>query len=367
MVLHSVAYLNLVKRALPRRFPLAVSKGNRGLRAVPQCFLALIGLLMFCFTSLPANSREYETGIVDNLSVELGFPVYSWSPSGEVQAVLLAIHGATLHGRSYTKFGRTFANKGYAVFAPDMRGFGGWYQKNLEDDPLSHHVLYRQSESDLKKLLAKLHQLYPGKAIFLVGESVGANMAIKLIAADPECAEGMILSSPAIKQRLFFGPTVMKQVLTVFFVKPGAQLDVTPYLRSRVSEDQQIIDERVNDPLARNKMNVGELFKTRWFNKECLKFLPLVPSKISTLILEGSEDKLFHAQDVENLLSGLPCEDKTLHVLKGRGHINLETAFMNKETERVLESWLNEKCLKFAQQNVKDGTMSSMKTSGGTP
>lgn len=321
------------------------------------------------FPSVPAFAKEVEAKVVDNLSAELGFPIYSWAPESAPQAVLIAIHGATLHGRSYTKVAQELSKKGYVIFAPDMRGFGSWYHdhsKEEDETDFSHHVLYRQSEADLKALIKKAHELFPGKPVFLMGESVGANMAIRLLAGDPDCADGMILSSPAIKQRYFFGMSVVKQFMTVFFVNPGAQLDVTPYLRSRVSEDKRIVAERVNDPLGRNKMNVGELWKTRWFNKDSLKLLPNLPDKIAVLVLEGSEDKLFRADLIGDMMDQMPCTDKDLRLLKGKGHIHLETAYLPEDVQSVLETWLAEKTLKYSQKDTAKTLLNNKTSSIGT-
>jgi alpha-beta hydrolase superfamily lysophospholipase len=195
-----------------------------------------------------------------------------------------------------------------------------------------------------------------------MGESVGANMAVKLLADHPNCADGMILSGTAIKQRLFFGPHGFMQMMTVFFVNRHAQLDIEPYIRTRVSESPQITAERVNDPLGRTKLDVVELFKTRFFNKDCLKLLPQVSNKASVLVIEGSEDKLFHADDVTNLMAQIPCPDKTLHMIKGRGHINLETDYMLDEVEHIVENWLAEKTLKFSQAGSNVTTTASSET-----
>ena len=298
---------------------------------------------------------------------ELGFPIYSWAKESAPKAVVVAIHGATLHGRSYTRLAQVLSERGYSIFAPDMRGYGAWYHDSSESDKLAKNVIYSQSEADLHKLLNKLHELYPGKPIFLMGESVGANMAVRLLADFPSCADGMILSSTAIKQRLFFGPTSFLQMLTVFFVKPKAQLDITPYLRSRVSESPEITEERVKDPLGRTKLNVVELFKTRFFNKDCLKLLPLLSNTSSVLVLEGSEDRLFHSDDVTNLMAQLPCQDKTLHVLQGRGHINLETTYVCDEVQDVVEKWLSERCTKLRRDTATVSTTVSSQESRKVP
>lgn len=355
-----------MKRARPaNKIEVLQKTACKGLANLGNFFLSLALSSSFCL-STAAQARELEASITDNLSSELGIPLYSWSPGDPPKAVIVAIHGATLHGRSYTTIAQRLSQKGYAVFAPDMRGFGAWYHNSDDPEDFAKHVLYRQSEADLKNLLDKLHKLYPGKPIFIMGESVGANFAIRLLASYPNCADGMILSSPAIKQRLIFGPTVLMQALTVFFVNPGAQLDVTPFLRTRVSEDQKITNERINDPLGRNKMNVGELFKTRWFNKDCMKLVPQLPNNIAVLVIEGADDKLFHADDINNLMSTMPCQDKTLHLLKNRGHINLETQFLHGEVETTLEGWLAEKSSKYVHEPSNHTTVSAIE-SGAAP
>lgn len=335
--------------------------------AVLNCMLfgASVGL----FSPAPAAAKEIEARVVDNLSAELGFPLYTWAPPDNApQAVLIAIHGATLHGRSYTTIGTELSKKGYAVFSPDMRGYGAWYHNSSPDDSLARHVLFKQSEADLTSLIKKVKELYPGKPVFLMGESVGANMAIRLMANHADCAEGMILSSPAIRQRYFIGPTVLKQLATVFFWHPTAQLDISPFLKSRVSDDERITDERVNDPLGRTKLNAGELFKTRWFNKDSLKLLPQLPkNNVSVLVLEGSDDKLFRADLIDqDLMSQIPCEDKTLHLLKGKGHIHLETKFLKEEVEKTVEAWLAEKTQKYALR-PKEAEVSSVQTNPAGP
>lgn len=293
---------------------------------------------------------ELEARLVDNLSKDINCPIYSWSNTSSPHAVIVAIHGATLHGRSYSTLAESLSKKGYAVFAPDMRGFGSWYHDDHPGEEFPKHVLYKRSERDLKALLSKLREIYPRKPIYLMGESVGANMAIRLLALDEQCADGMILSSPAIKQRYFFGPSVLKQIATVFFWNPKAQLDITPFLRSRVSESPEITDERVNDSLARNKMNAGELFKTRWFNKDSIRLVPALPENKPVLVLEGAEDRLFDALDIHTLMSDLPMTDKKLELLQGQGHIHLETKYLKPTTEEIVSNWLAEKSQKYARE-----------------
>lgn len=303
-------------------------------------FMLMAAALLASTPSLEA--KELVGNVSDDLSQEMGFPLYSQGPQNlDPKAVVVAIHGATLHARSFTNLSKELSQRGYMVIAGDMRGFGAWYHGPPRGEN-SKHVLYKWSEADLRRLLSKIREIYPEKPIFLMGESVGANMAVRLLAGDPYCAEGAILSSPAVKQRLFFGPTVVKQVLTVM-VKPSAQLSVEPFIKSRISESEQITQERINDPLARNHLNVGELFKTRWFNKESLERAPLFPRKAPVLVLEGTEDKLFDAKDVHQLMADLPSQDKELLWLEGKGHINLETKYLDPFVVNLIGGWLDKK------------------------
>lgn len=321
-------------------------------------FCALI-LSFVCLSSVSAT--ELEAHVTDNLSTELGIPVYSWAPSKQTdpRAIVLALHGASLHARSFTAISQQLADKGYAVFAADMRGFGAWYKGHNDPDDPSRRILYHPTEKDLQALLARLRHIYPSKSIFLMGESVGANMAVRLLAEDANCADGMILASPAVRQRLFLGPTIVIRFLTVMF-KPSSQLSIVPFLRSRVSENPNITNERINDPLARNKMNVGELFKTRFYNKDCMKFVSFVPKHAPVLIIEGTEDKFFESSDVKKLMTNLSSDDKTLHWLKGRGHINLETAYLPPEILEVVSGWLDEKTAKISKQRASEPSVSTV-------
>ena len=327
------------------------------------CAIATMSSLSTSGMAVTSERTTLEAKLVDNMSTEIGCPIYSWATTADPTAVIVAIHGATLHGRSYAVLGDKLAQKGYAVFAPDMRGFGSWYHDEHPGEEFPKHVLYRRSERDIKALLVKLRQLYPRKPIYLMGESVGANMAIRLLALDGSCADGMILSSPAIRQRMFVGPSVIKQIITVFFLNPKAQLDITPFLKSRVSESQEIIDERVNDELARNRMNAGELFKTRFFNKDSIKLVPALPDNLPVLIIEGSLDKLFDAADIKKLLSELPMEDKKLQLLEGKGHIHLETKYLKPDVEEIVCDWLSEKSAKYAKhQGVIESKVSALQS-----
>src|SRR5271167_2762021 len=98
-------------------------------------FVVSLGLVLFCSSPLaraadadPALS-EHVVYVEDGpLSKELHLPICEWYPENSApSALLLAIHGLTLHGKRYDVLGRAFALEGFYTCAPDMRGFGRCY------------------------------------------------------------------------------------------------------------------------------------------------------------------------------------------------------------------------------------------------
>ena len=126
----------------------------------------------------------------------LKLPVYSWTDSAvATKAIIFAIHGVTLYSRNFDEPAKHLASEGYPVYALDMRGFGRWQAESSKfaGDTGIH---YTQSQEDLENVLKKLRAEYPDKKLYVLGESIGANLALWLASKNPELMDGVILSSP---------------------------------------------------------------------------------------------------------------------------------------------------------------------------
>src|SRR5688572_25291849 len=63
--------------------------------------------------------------------VDRDISVTSWGQdNSSPRAIVLAIHGMTLHGGTYDRTARALAGRGVTVIAPDMRGYGRNYDPN---------------------------------------------------------------------------------------------------------------------------------------------------------------------------------------------------------------------------------------------
>jgi alpha-beta hydrolase superfamily lysophospholipase len=124
-------------------------------------------------------------------------PLRVWLPQGEPRAVIVALHGFNDYRAFFDIPGARLAAAGIATYAYDQRGFGAapdpgqWFGENVLQD-------------DLYAVLRLVAAKYPGKKLFLLGESMGGAVAMTALTrpdADLPPLAGTILVAPAIWSR----------------------------------------------------------------------------------------------------------------------------------------------------------------------
>ena len=143
--------------------------------AKPQAFrnigIALAFVLVLCVTQVQAHVIRD-----DDICITAQAPVYAWlETEGEPKAVAITIHGLTMHGGVYDTLARRLAENGFVIFAPDLRGYGRWQHYMGKVD-------YQQSFDDLVALIEAARAKYPGLPLYCIGESLGADFALKAAA-----------------------------------------------------------------------------------------------------------------------------------------------------------------------------------------
>ena len=106
--------------------------------------------------------------------------------------MILALHGFNDYSAGFALPGHGLARRGYAVYAYDQRGFGRAPQRGIW--PGSDQLI-----ADEKAAVALLRAQYPGVPLYILGESMGAAVAMAAaVMPDPPPVDGLILESPAI-------------------------------------------------------------------------------------------------------------------------------------------------------------------------
>ncbi|MBX9671284.1 MAG: lysophospholipase [Candidatus Obscuribacterales bacterium] len=308
--------------------------------------------------------------------------VYEWrDTSRKPNAVAIAVHGLVLHGRVYDVLARELAAQGFVVVAPDLRGYGTRCPEHLRehssegfadtdhnisysiseggassvqssDDTLeggvccnsmvgTSKISYDKSYKELQELVRAVRNQYPALPLYVIGESLGAGMALHLAADMPQSIDGLVLSSPAIKRRFYLEPRMLMDVM-VLMARPSKNIDLAPYIKRFASEDPMIIDAALKDPLVRRKLTPIDLWKTARLIKGNVSHAARVPDSMPVLIIQGDKDRMLRSNGVVTLLEHLKSRDQTVKWFPGKGHLLLETPHIMPETISTVSSWLTE-------------------------
>lgn len=116
----------------------------------------------------------------------------TWEPAGRVLGVIVGVHGMNDYAAAFDLAGPYWASRGYAVLAYDQRGFGHSPDRGIWP---GERVLV----DDLRTVMSIARARYPGAPLTVVGESMGAAVAVEALAADrPAAADRLVLVSPAV-------------------------------------------------------------------------------------------------------------------------------------------------------------------------
>lgn len=125
-------------------------------------------------------------------------PLRSFPPAGMPRAILLALHGFNDHSGNFLTDSLPALNAGgLLVYAYDQRGFGRAPNRGYwaGADTLA---------ADAVAAARLLRRRHPGLPIYLMGESMGASVAVLAGASDtPPPVDGYVLLTPAVWSRDF--------------------------------------------------------------------------------------------------------------------------------------------------------------------
>jgi len=286
------------------------------------------------------------------ISKQVHLPTYEWYPTKlPPDAMVLAIHGLTLHGKCYDILARTFAAKnalGYMyVVAPDMRGFGR--NRNNKHDfceegkQCKKIVDYEKSVDDFCKIAKLMHEKFPGVPLYLMGESLGATVCLAVAAKVPDLVDGLVLSGAAesVNPKMFDQPKIIASGLFAIFIDPKFNMRLGVFMRDLVSNDPDICKEMLDDPLVPKKLTLAELMKTDGFVGKTNKFAEKVKEDLPVLMLQGSEDKCVVPRAVANMAEHIHSSDQTMKWLYSYGHLLLETAYIRPATIDAITDWFD--------------------------
>jgi len=300
--------------------------------------------------TLDTDPNDLIVSIQDGkLSDDLHMPLYEWYPKKtKPTALLLAIHGLTLHGNRYNIIGKAFAADGFYACACDMRGFGRCYtddqHKFCIGEDCKQKVNYEKSYADIVKLAKRMKEDHPNIPLFAMGESLGTSVCIRLAAEHPDLVDALILSGAAVEinPRMVLQPKNFAAGLYALLIQPQFRMQTRAFVKNLVSNDPDIIHEMLDDPLCRKRLTIAELLATNSFVAKSLKYASKIKRNEPVLILQGSKDRCMVPDGVIRLCKNIPSADQTLRWLDAHGHLLLETEYLRPGTIDAVSNFIED-------------------------
>lgn len=209
-----------------------------------------------------------------------------------MKKTILILHGWGVDGSKYFKLKQLLENLGFAVFIPDLPGFGK--QKLLKK------AMNVDDYCDFVEDFVKRWKL---DRLILIGHSNGGRIAIKLASRNPSFILKLILTGASgIKPRLSF-----KKRLAYSLSKIGKPI-AHPFFR-------KLLYFWINEWDYYKAGELSETFK-KIIAEDLTSYLPKI--EIPTLLVWGEDDKvipLFYAKKMQQLIP-----NAKLIVLEGLSH-----------------------------------------------
>lgn len=259
--------------------------------------------------------------------------IHCWrSITAAAEASVCIIHGLGEHGGRYGQLADDLAAQGFQVWAMDQQGHG--------QDPGQRGIIssYDDLLREVGLLLEHAVKSLPGRSCFLLGHSMGGNLAVNYVLRHPEFASIGRLPTAVLASSPFFRtqrePRGLINGLARCAVRVAPKFRVGTGVRSQWLTDdprqQALVDQ---DPLYHRRVSLqlgaALIDSGRW----AIENASLLP--VPTLIIHGADDRLTLPEASAEFArkaqqAGKDCQ---FHLLKGHQH----ESFRDKERLQVIK------------------------------
>jgi len=227
-------------------------------------------------------------------------PARAWLPPPGVpwRGIILGLHGFTDSRDAWELPAPVFAAAGYALYAPDQRGFGATADRG--DWAGTDRMV-----NDAAELVIQLRARHPGLPVTVMGESMGGAVALLLAARPGRTADNFVLLAPAVWGWHELGPSLSATLSLANLLAPRWAPDP-----GRVGQDIYASDNMPalirlgRDPLTIRAPRVLSTYGLVNLMEAAQQAAPAVHGRV--LILSGRRDQLVPPHATADLWANLP-------------------------------------------------------------
>lgn len=255
----------------------------------------------------------------------------SWLPEDRSRAVLVISHGLGEHGGRYMNVVNHLVPRGFAVYALDYRGHG------RSPGQRGHLQTWSIPVEDLRAFITFVQAQNSGLPLFLLGQSLGGNIALTYALRYPDGLAGVIAMAPALDTGDV--PPLMAFLSKVLYrIKPDLSVKVGLDI-SGLSRDTAVVEAYKNDPLVHEKGTPGAAIafteSVAWVMDHAAELKPPL------LILHGEADRIVKPESSRLFFDKVAQTDKTRITYPDgyhESHNDLHQAQMVADLEKWLEA-----------------------------
>ena len=263
-----------------------------------------------------------------------------------LKGIIIAVHGLGLHHGAYESFGRHIAKEGIMTIAFDVRGFGTYLESKG-----SERLDMKGCVEDLKQIVETISHDYPDRSIFLLGESMGGAIVLRLGAMAPKSITGIICSVPSGSR---YEPAFTKVRVGLNYLKDKHdRLDISPYVVRHATSSKRLRRAWKTDRNSRLRLSPKELLEFRNFMKKNVEYARSI-DKLPVLIFQGDEDKLVKSKGTYDLFEAVASKDKTMVVVGGTEHLIFESGQYRNGITLGVVGWMNAHSLMERQKKSSE-------------
>ncbi|MFW5890160.1 MAG: alpha/beta hydrolase [Marinilabiliaceae bacterium] len=123
-----------------------------------------------------------------------------WKPKEQPSAAICIVHGIGEHSERYDAWARHFCERGFALYAVDLRGHG------LSEGKRGHIHHLHEFMDDIDVLVKRCKREQGSLPLFIYGHSMGGNLVLNFLLKKRQDFAGAIVTSPWLKLKSPPGP-----------------------------------------------------------------------------------------------------------------------------------------------------------------
>ncbi|QQR57838.1 MAG: alpha/beta fold hydrolase [Candidatus Melainabacteria bacterium] len=251
----------------------------------------------------------------------------------EAKAALLCIPGLTQHSSTYERLACQMAAYGITTTSLDVQGFQAPEPGSKQD-----LIDFDQTVEQVRLAAQTYKRNHPNLPVFVLGESTGGTIALKLAAKYPDCVDGILCSSPTWKVN-GRNKIAFLEFLDLTVLRTRRQGLAVNYVIRRTTVNKDIQARMLREEGRRQRFSIWESLKFMHF----INTSPRTALQIKTtpvFIVQGLNDQLGKTKWSAMLFNKISGSKKTLLLDANAEHLICEEGQCSEDIVEAMKNWM---------------------------